>query len=54
MTKCRICGTDFTGDTAAIVMCRHKGGNVHLGCCADLCSWDKKPCTNAVGVFEKI
>jgi len=54
MTTCKICNVDFTGDTGAIVMCRHKQGSVHLGCCSDLCSWDKKPCNNAVGVFEKI
>ncbi|MBN2051961.1 hypothetical protein JW756_00485 [Candidatus Woesearchaeota archaeon] len=54
MTKCRICGVDFTDQTNSIVMCRNKQGDVHLGCCLDLCSWDKKPCQHAVGVFEKI
>jgi len=54
MTQCKICNVDFTDQTTSIVMCKHKGGDVHFGCCIDLCSWDKKPCSNAVGVFGKI
>nr|MCK4929529.1 hypothetical protein [Nanoarchaeota archaeon] len=54
MTKCKICGVDFTQGTDSIVMCRHHGGNVHLGCCMDICSWEKTPCHHAVGVFQKI
>lgn len=54
MTKCNICGVGFTGETSSIVMCKHHSGNVHVGCCMDLCSWDKKPCNHAIGVFEKI
>jgi hypothetical protein len=54
MTQCKICNVDFTGETSAVVMCRQKGGDVHIGCCTDLCSWDRKPCGHAVGVFEKI
>jgi hypothetical protein len=54
VTKCNICGVDFTGDTNTVVICKHKSGNVHLGCCTDLCSWDGKPCGHAVGVFEKV
>lgn len=54
MTRCRICGVEFTDGTDTIVNCRHHTGNVHLGCCMDNCSWNKKPCGNANGVFQRI
>ncbi|MBU1019876.1 MAG: hypothetical protein KJ847_01570 [Firmicutes bacterium] len=51
---CKICNNKFGEGSDSIVLCHHKDGPVHLGCCIELCSWDKKPCENAIGVYEKL
>lgn len=51
---CSICTSEFKESPDAVVICEHKQGAVHLGCCIDLCSMDKKPCGHAHGVYEKL
>lgn len=53
MVHCKICGNDFK-KSDSLVICEHKGGIVHLGCCLDNCSWNKEPCKHSHGLFEKI
>jgi len=50
---CKICGKDFK-ESDSLIICEHKGGIVHLGCCIDNCSWDNEPCKHSHGLFEKI
>ncbi|MBW2980128.1 hypothetical protein KY360_01780 [Candidatus Woesearchaeota archaeon] len=51
--KCGICKGDFKTSPDKIVLCDHKSGAVHLGCCANNCSQDSTPCKHAVGVYSK-
>lgn len=54
MTNCKICTNNFQQSPDSLVLCQHKEGFVHLGCCIDNCSWDKKPCTHSVAVYDKL
>ncbi len=53
---CMICSNDFEKSGGHIVLCSHKEGVVHGGCCRDICSLDGKGhanCPHAKRVFEK-
>jgi len=50
---CKICGKDFK-ESDSLIICAHKEGPIHLGCCVDGCSWDNQPCQHSHGMFEKI
>jgi len=52
--ECKVCSGEFGSSPDSIVVCGHKEGNVHLGCCMNNCSIDKKPCEHAIGIYEKI
>jgi len=52
--QCKVCKGQFSNSPDSVVLCKHNEGLVHLGCCINGCSWDKKPCENAVGVYEKL
>lgn len=52
--NCRICSNEMHNSPDPLILCSHKGGNVHLGCCINLCSQDKKPCCHALSVYEKL
>lgn len=54
MISCKICTGNFKDSKDSLVVCEHHDGVVHLGCCIDKCSWDKKPCQNAHGVYDKM
>ena len=52
--SCNICSGEFKGSPDSIVLCDFKDGMVHLGCCINNCSMDKKPCKHAIAVYEKL
>lgn len=54
MVECKICSGQFNDSPDSVVVCNHKEGAVHLGCCIHNCSFDMKPCENAAGVYEKL
>jgi len=54
MVDCKICNSDFRHSPDSIVICDYHQGIVHLGCCIDKCSWDKKPCVHCHGVYDKL
>lgn len=54
MVVCKICGGQFDSSPDSIVLCKHKEGTVHLGCCMHNCSMDMKPCENSLGTYDKI
>jgi hypothetical protein len=54
--NCRICGSDLKLAPDVVVLCEHKGGLVHAGCCAANCSLDKQGhvnCRHAKHAFDK-
>lgn len=53
MTNCKVCTGDFKTSPDDMVLCEHKEGSVHLGCCVYDCSLDRKPCVHALGVYKK-
>ena len=52
--KCKICGGDFKTSPDSIVLCEHKDGVVHLGCCVNNCSMNKAPCKHCVATYDKL
>jgi hypothetical protein len=52
--NCRICSNNFHQSADSIVLCEFKTGFVHLGCCIDNCSMNKKPCGHSLAVYDKI
>ncbi len=54
MDTCNICKGNFDLSPDEIVLCEHKDGFVHLGCCVSLCSMDGKPCTHSKAIYAKI
>ncbi|MFH0978119.1 MAG: hypothetical protein V1837_02335 [Candidatus Woesearchaeota archaeon] len=52
--QCNICNGVFNNSPDSLVLCDFKDGIVHLGCCVDNCSIDKKPCKHAVSVYDKL
>ena len=53
MVECKICNGQFDTSPDSIVLCKHKGGAVHLGCCVNNCSEDNQPCEHTAGVYDK-
>ena len=53
MVDCGICKGNFRDSPDSVVVCDYRGV-VHLGCCIDHCSWDKKPCAHCQGVYDKL
>jgi hypothetical protein len=54
MDNCKICSNNFYASPDKLVVCDHKGGMVHLGCCTDLCSMDRKPCVHGKAIYAKV
>ena len=54
MSQCGICQNHHDENTKTVVVCGHHKSTVHLGCCVDRCSFDKRPCQHAIGIFDKI
>ena len=52
--KCKICEGNFKDSPDSLLLCNHHDGAVHLGCCINRCSWDKKPCGHCMGVYDKL
>lgn len=51
-----ICTSGFAESADKIIVCRHKEGVVHEGCCRDCCSLDGRGhanCPHAHAVYEK-
>ncbi len=53
MEICNICNGSFSGSPDELVLCKHKEGFVHMGCCTGLCSMDGKPCDHCDDVYFK-
>jgi len=51
--ECKICTGDFETSPDNVVLCEHKRGLVHLGCCVYNCSLDKNPCKHAKAKYKK-
>ncbi|MBI5229113.1 hypothetical protein HY991_03310 [Candidatus Micrarchaeota archaeon] len=57
MVTCKICEEAFVTKPDTMVICEHRDGAVHIGCCVHKCSWDKKGpvnCKHAKATFKKI
>lgn len=54
MDSCKICSNNFQCSPDTLVLCDHKGGMVHTGCCVGKCSQDHKPCVHSVSRYAKI
>jgi hypothetical protein len=52
--NCKICTGEFANSPDSIVLCKHHTGIVHLGCCINRCSMDKKPCMNKAAIYDKL
>ncbi|MFH1511686.1 MAG: hypothetical protein ABIF10_08405 [Candidatus Woesearchaeota archaeon] len=52
--ECKLCSNNFHESSDSLVLCEHKVGFVHLGCCIDGCSWNKQPCKHSLAVYDKI
>jgi len=52
--NCNICSGNFQDSPDELVLCQHKQGMVHLGCCVSLCSADGKPCRHSLAIYEKL
>jgi hypothetical protein len=52
-TNCKLCKGDFERSPDDVVLCDHKEGAVHLGCCLYKCSLDGSPCVHALALYEK-
>ncbi|MBN1156786.1 hypothetical protein JXA85_04160 [Candidatus Woesearchaeota archaeon] len=52
--RCKMCTGNFHQSPDSLVLCRHHGGFVHLGCCINVCSWNKQPCEHCMSTFEKL
>ncbi len=53
MDTCKICQGNFHDSPDELLVCEHKGGFVHKGCCAALCSYDGQPCGHCKAVYVK-
>ncbi|HIJ13955.1 hypothetical protein J4399_02625 [Candidatus Woesearchaeota archaeon] len=53
MDSCKICSGAFQDSPDQLILCEHKEGFVHLGCCIDRCSMDGKPCEHSKGQYKK-
>jgi len=54
MHSCKLCNVDFEHAPEDLILCKHKQGFVHLGCCITDCSWHGKPCENSLGFYNKL
>jgi hypothetical protein len=54
MDSCKICSNNFQESPDKILMCRHKEGMVHYGCCVAKCSMDGKPCMHKMAMYSKM
>ncbi len=54
VVNCKICSGDFGSSPDSVVLCEHKEGAVHMGCCVHNCSSDMKPCQHCMGIYNKI
>jgi hypothetical protein len=52
--NCRICKNGFGSYPETLLLCKHKEGFVHLGCCLDLCSWKRQPCDHAIATYDRL
>lgn len=52
--ECKLCSGNFPDSPDEIVMCDHKEGFVHLGCCVSSCSIDGKPCEHSKATYSKL
>jgi hypothetical protein len=53
MDNCKICSGSFADSPDKLVLCEHKTGLVHLGCCTNKCSQDHKPCIHCKAIYGK-
>ena len=53
VVQCKVCTGDFDSSPDSIVLCRHKEGAVHFGCCVHDCSNDNRPCEHCAGTYDK-
>jgi len=53
MDTCKICKGHFHDSPDELLVCDHKDGFVHKGCCGAHCSYDGKPCNHCKAVYVK-
>ena len=54
MTKCKICKTNLHIGPDSLVLCAHKKGFAHRGCCVAHCSEHGAPCIHAKAEYDKM
>jgi len=52
--KCSICERSLFKNFDDIILCNYHEGPIHLSCCINNCSEDKRPCLHSHGEYEKI
>ncbi|MFH1126775.1 MAG: hypothetical protein ABIG84_05450 [archaeon] len=50
---CKICNDKLHQGSKNLVLCEHKQGFVHLGCCSNNCSQHGAPCSHAIADYRK-
>lgn len=53
MDSCKICGGNFQDSPDDLVLCEHKEGFVHHGCCVNRCSMNHSPCAHCKAEYTK-
>jgi hypothetical protein len=53
MNNCMICTSNFQDSPDDLILCEHKDGIVHLGCCVNRCSMDHNPCVHCKAEYSK-
>ena len=53
-TDCKICNHKLHTKADNLILCDHKKGLVHRGCCVSGCSMHGSPCKHAVSEYEKV
>ena len=51
--KCVICTNHIEHSPDRMVVCEHKQGAVHYGCCTHRCSQNGKPCVHCKAIYDK-
>ncbi|NOR85806.1 hypothetical protein GQ473_06835 [archaeon] len=52
--KCKICKNNLHIGPDSLVLCAHKKGFIHRGCCVAHCSKHGEPCGHAKAEYSKM
>jgi hypothetical protein len=52
--SCSVCSGNLAESPDSMILCLHKQGAVHLGCCIHDCSQSHEPCDHAKAFYDKV